>query len=228
MAATVNELRQRFALDTAGGMILGLGVDAPNCTVSVTLPGGPADPSRFQGDKLEVGDTILSVEGELATPDNINELLRAPPNADKHSPARIKIRARKAMKPDASALVLTPRRAESRINESFKLLTGQASIGSQDDSKEIEVTMQRGAAGTFMRFTSLVKSLGDIKELQNLSETGGMDESQSSRLKALIPESYEQLLRTIEQTSRAETTLFAHIDALVRALLYICHEHLRS
>ena len=88
--------------------------------------------------------------------------------------------------------------------------------------------MQRGAAGTFMRFTSLVKSLGDIKELQNLSETGGMDESQSSRLKALIPESYEQLLRTIEQTSRAETTLFAHIDALVRALLYICHEHLRS
>ena len=61
----VEELRHRFALDTAGGLILGLGVDASSCTVSVLLPGGPADPDRSSSteERVEVGDIILSVGG---------------------------------------------------------------------------------------------------------------------------------------------------------------------
>ena len=37
---------------------------------------------RFQGEKLEVGDKILSVGGELATPQNINDLLSGSGSAD--------------------------------------------------------------------------------------------------------------------------------------------------
>ena len=198
----VEELRQRFALDTAGGLILGLGVDALSCTVSVLLPGGPTDPDRSSSteDRVDVGDVILSVggvcmcvcefcacacarahtnthkhtqthtnTGETATPDNINDLLRGSSATDAQPVAII---VRKKSDQSESVLELTPRTAESRLAESFQVLdtrkeTPGASFGNAgggEQQKEVKVTFEKGAAGTMMRFTSLVQML---KEAMN-------------------------------------------------------------
>ena len=173
----VNELRDRFALDSAGGYVLGLGVQG--VVVAIILPGGPADPKRFHGDKLEVGDTIIAVNGVDAAPANIDDLLSG--CAEGGNPAsEVIVRARK-----------------------------QATQASR--AREIEVVFERGAAGAHMRFTNLAANLQDCLSL-------GIQTEVDVRLLHLLRTTHEQLLSAIQQTSRAEKTLFSHVSALEEAV----------
>ena len=77
---------------------------------------------------------------------------------------------RKKSDQSESVLQLTPRTAESRLAESFQVLdtkreTTGASLGhaGRAEQQEVKVTFEKGAAGTMMRFTSLVQMLKEAK-----------------------------------------------------------------
>ena len=67
--------------------------------VAAVLPGGPADPHRFDGARIEIGDTILSISGEPATEENVDDLLCGKNASSEETPHRdVSIRFRKACK----------------------------------------------------------------------------------------------------------------------------------
>jgi Ca2+-binding EF-hand superfamily protein len=109
---------------------------------------------RFDGERLEVGDTIVSVDGVAATPDNIDDLLCSKSSGASRSEVTILIRK--------GSPKMEGRSEDERISEEFRQLD-------HDDSgklgREIAVKLERGGAGAFMRFTSLVSELAEAKKM---------------------------------------------------------------
>ena len=159
--------------------------------VAAVLPGGPADPHRFDGARIEIGDTILSISGEPATEENIDDLLRGKSASSEQTPHRdVSIRFRKAEAPSAC-----------------------------ENGPEHETTLERGAAGTFMRFTQVAAMMAEVQKLHRQLVHGAFSESDHARLAAMLRDTHHQLLVSTQLSARAELTLFEHVSALEQALI---------
>ena len=112
---------------------------------------------RFDGVRLEVGDTIVSVDGAPATPDNIDDLLCGKLSGESEVQREVTILIRKGGKPTEG------RSEDERISEEFRQLDRDAG---GEAGREIEVKLERGGAGAFMRFTSLVSELAAAKKMR--------------------------------------------------------------